>query len=126
MIVLRKYVPSPGHDEVEAWYAGLAPKERAKTRVNLDYLRQSKTRFAKPRFEHITSGPGKGLGEIKVRQGKVRTRLIGFFGPCGDDFTVLIVVQKASRRLPNRVWDTAQSRKRRVENDWELADVWEI
>lgn len=126
MITLRKYVSESGNDEVEAWYSGLTTKDRAKTRVKLDYLRSSITNWAKPSFEHITSGPGKGLGEIKFRYGRVRVRLLGFFGPYGDDFTVLKIEQKSSRTLPKGAWETAQKRRTRVTNQPELAHEWEI
>ena len=126
MIVLRKYVPSRGDDEVEAWYSGLATKARADTRIKLDYLRQSIIHWGKPRFEHITSGSGKGLGEIKFRYGKVRIRLIGFFGPAGSGFTILKVAKKDSRKLPTRVWEAAQARRERVLNKNELSHEWKI
>lgn len=126
MIVLRKYVPIRGDDEVEGWYSGLTPKARADTRIKLDYLRQSIIHWVPPRFERITSGPGKGLGEIKLRYGKIRLRLLGFFGPYGSDFTVLMVVQKDTRKLPKRVWERAQGRRERVWNKREFAHEWKI
>ena len=126
MIVLRKFVPSRGDDEVDAWYSGLTTKARADTRIKLDYLRQSIIHWVPPRFERITSGPGKGLGEIKLPYGKIRIRLLGFFGPYGRDFTVLMVVQKDSRKLPKRVWAKAQGRRERVLNRREFAHEWEI
>ncbi len=126
MIVLRKFVPSRGDDEVEAWYSGLTKEARAKTRIKLDFLRRSIIYWVPPRFEHIKSGPGKGLGEIKLPYGKIRIRLLGFFGPQGGAFTVLMVVQKDSRKLPERVWVRAQGRRERVMNNREFAHEWKI
>ena len=85
-----------------------------------------KEHWVKPRFEYIKSGPGKGLGEIKFRYQKVRIRLLGFSGPYGNDFTVLMVETKDSRKLPKRVWEKAQARRERVLNKKELSHEWRI
>jgi hypothetical protein len=121
----RTYRSGAGRDEVAEWYAGLAPKDRAKVYRWLDYLRQQPRQgWRRPYFD-VLHGKCAGLGEIRLKLGQVQWRPIGFFGPDRLQFTVLVVAkEKGGKFIPRDVCDVGQSRKVDVISDRERSDEW--
>lgn len=128
--MLRKFVTQSGRDYVAKWYDGLSDDGQEKCDTKLRYLAGCTQNWRvydeAVGFKYIASGPGKGLGEIKVKIDRVRYRLIGFAGPYSGDFTVLLVTNKKSWTLRDGIWKTATDRRKLVEKNKDLAHEWDI
>lgn len=125
--MLRKFVTQSGRDYVAKWYDGLSDTGQENCDTRLRHLagctQNWRVYYEAVGFKNIAS---KGLGEIKVKIDRVGYRLIGFSGPDSGDFTVLLVTDKKSRTLRDSIWDTAQKRRKLVENNKDLAHEWDI
>ncbi|MEQ9191201.1 MAG: hypothetical protein RLQ25_11995 [Alphaproteobacteria bacterium] len=79
-----------------------------------------------PLYEQITSGPGTGLGYIRAKYGQRQVRIVGFMNPADDVFTAVLPVIKKSRTLSRQDWETAQRRRRSIQNGSNQTGDWEF
>ena len=120
----RRFVSAAGRDEVGGWYDSLPRKDRARFRVRLEYLRETRIdKWQLPDYRPLT-GACKGLGELRRKIANSRYRVIGFFGPNENEFSALLVWEKKSPKIPRRVCETAQRRKKDVIDNRERAHEW--
>jgi hypothetical protein len=98
MVALRCYDPSGTGGGIHRWYGELPDDVRATidgVLENLDYERQWSTL---PQFKELR-GKCRGLHEIiiGIEDGR-QFRILGFGGPGGNEFTLLLGFQKTQRR----------------------------
>ena len=125
--IFRSYRLARGTDEIDEWYSALRPKLRAKVLTGLEYLRDHPIQdWVRPRVAPL-HGECKGLNEIRFRLGKVQWRLIGFFGPGQNEFTIVIIaMEKNGRFEPRDTCKMAQHRKLKIIDNLGRADEWDF
>ncbi len=125
---LKVFEPRGRVSEVEAWYDGLKPAQRMRVRAErLEYLVQlPRHLWQMPAFEEFSTGPCKGLGNIRIKVERNHFRLLGFFGPDDRGFTVLSFHMKKTRTLPKNDCETAHARRIRVIEDTGLIHEWQF
>jgi len=122
----RRYVTNGGRDEVGDWFEGLSAKDQARFLTGrLELLRSTPKGqgiWCEPYYRDL---PTYGLGEIRTpKYGGVSYRLLGFFGPSGNDFTIVSVCEKKAWKLPKQAFETANKRKKLILEQPELASEW--
>lgn len=123
----RVFRSANGRSDVLDWFEALQDDDQAIVIVRLEYLRQQpRPGWRRPHFDML-KGECAGLGEIRLKLGKVQLRPIGFFGPNRMEFTVLIVAEEKDRKFnPRTACKTAQRRKAEIEKDPGQADEWDF
>jgi len=117
------FLSDGGRDVIRDWYDEQAPEVQAEFDVALSYLReQPPAQWVRPSFGTLR-GKCAGLEEIRFKANKIQHRPIGFFGPEGMQFTLLLCATEKDRKfIPPSTCDTAQRRKAIVLNNKGRAD----
>jgi len=125
---LMIFEPRGRESELEKWYDRLTPKQRLKVRANrLEYLvKLPRAEWRPPYFEYMTSGPCKGLSEIKIKVERNHFRLLGFFGPDSGEFTIVSFLEKKSRTLSKQDCETVKSRVKHVTQTTGSTHEWDF
>lgn len=121
----RTYRTVSGDDVIDQWYQGLSVKSRARVLTRLLYIGdQPREGWKRPHFD-LLSGDCSGLGEIRFKIDRTQFRLVGFFGPEREEFTIVTVaVEKDSEFEPKNACKIAQRRKKEILEEPERSDEW--
>jgi hypothetical protein len=125
---LRTYLTISGRDPVREWYEGLRPTNRAIVRTDLRYLRdQPPAKWERPWYGTLSKKGCSGLGEVRLKLDKVEWRIIGFFGPGRQEFTMVAIAREKDRKfIPIDTCQIAQARKAEILNRGSKSLEWDL
>ena len=113
---------SVGRDVINEWYQFQDEEVRAKLDATLEFFEnRPNSEWRRPQFDTLREKKCQGLREIRIRAASGVYRILGFFGPTRQEFTLLIGYQKKNKTDTDHACEIAQQRKREVENDWTRA-----
>jgi hypothetical protein len=109
------YISVQGRNAITDWYDRLLSQEQTDFDTMIRIL--AKTRqWRMPEFRWIKGRPYAGLGEIRFTSERKQHRVVGFYGPRQQQFTMLIgCTHKQNIYNPPNALDTAARRKREIE-----------
>ena len=119
MWTLKGYVTSGGRNELQTWYEDAGAKVQAKFDARWRYLRAQPSYGAwiRPYFGRL-KGECSSFGEIRLEVENVQYRPIGWPGPFGNDFTVVICAkEKDGQFRPISTCQTAKKRRDEILKD---------
>ena len=116
MITFKAFIENPGSDVLEDWYlAHPASKPKwvhlwARYYAMYLHLRQQPIGGWSPNYFHLFTGK-EGIGRIGFDYKGVAYRHLGFFGPKGNDFTIVFPAEERQwKYMPTGCIDSAVNR----------------
>jgi len=107
-----------GADVIDAWYNLQDEEVQAEVDATLEFFQnRPNSEWRRPKFDTLTGQQCQGLREIRIKAASGEYRILGYFGPARQDFTLLVGFHKKSESDTERNCKIAQSRKREVDDD---------
>jgi hypothetical protein len=107
-----------GADVIDSWYRLQDEEVQAELDAILEFFQnRPNAEWRRPKFDTLTGKTCQGLREIRVNVASGAYRILGYFGPVRQDFTLLIGFQKKTESDTEHNCKIAQLRKREVDND---------
>lgn len=108
----RTYVSPQGEEEVTTWYAAQTPNVQAAFDQRIRALWQMKPQEWREPYTKQLEGPCDGLIEIRFKADRAQQRPLGFYGPGGMVFTIVLMAREIGDRFePRDACEIAQARK---------------
>ena len=112
------YTASNGAAVIDAWYKRQDEEVQAELDAILEFFQnRPNAEWRRPKLDTLKGQTCKGLREVRIRAASGVYRLLGYFGPARQEFTLLVAFHKKSESDTQRNCKIAQQRKREVEND---------
>ena len=93
-----EFVAGSGRGVMSEWYEYLPLEAQRTFEDRLNYLANSPmSSWVRPMY--APAKKGSGLGKIRFKADRIEYRPLGFFGPGGQQFTLLIGAQERDRKL---------------------------
>lgn len=107
-----------GADVIDAWYKLQDEEVQGELDAILEFFQnRPNAEWRRPKFDTLTGQTCKGLREVRISTASGAYRLLGYFGPERQEFTLLIGFQKKRESDTENNCKIAQQRRREVEND---------
>ena len=107
-----------GADVIEEWYKLQDEEVQAEMDAILEFFQyRPNMEWRRPKFDTLQGKTCTGLREIRISAASGEYRILGYFGPARQDFTLLIGFHKKRDSDTEHACRTAQVRKQEVEND---------
>lgn len=114
--LIYDYVDIDGTNVVQDWLSAQQIRVRAKITTRLNYLDQTpQSEWGLP-YTEVLHGDKDGLVAVRSSFGKIAPRLLGYFGPTRNTFTILACcTERGDKYIPLSIGETAFKRKTLVE-----------
>lgn len=107
-----------GIDVINEWYKLQDEEVQAEMDAILEFLQnRPNTEWRRPKFDTLQGTKCQGLREIRISVKSGTYRVLAYFGPRKQEFTLLIGFHKKKQSDTDHACQTAQRRKQEVEHD---------
>ena len=107
-----------GADVIDEWYKLQDGEVQAEMDATLEFFQyRPNTEWRRPKFDTLQGETCIGLREIRISAASGEYRVLGYFGPARQEFTLLIGYHKKRDSDTDRACQKAQVRKGEIEND---------
>jgi hypothetical protein len=111
---IKTYKSSGGKNDVQATYDAGTEELKAELEVELDYLKvRGREEWRRPYAAKLSKcNEFRDFFEIRFCANRVQQRPIGYFGPNGNDFTILLWATEKGGKLKPADWCSKANRRR--------------
>lgn len=107
-----------GTDVIDEWYQDQDADFQGEMDSTLEFFQnRPNAEWRRPKFDTLEGKQCQGLREIRIKVKSGVYRILGFFGPARQEFTLLIGFKKQRGSETDQHCRIAQSRRKEVEND---------
>lgn len=106
----KVFLNEKGIDVIGKWLAGLPPRDRAKIKVRLSYLKKTK-KWGSKLVKKLQGKKFDPIYEVRISGRNVEYRPLGFYGPGEQDFTLVIGARKKSGKRKKPSWEPTNARE---------------
>ncbi|MBH0180505.1 MAG: hypothetical protein HP490_02185 [Nitrospira sp.] len=107
-----------GADVIDEWYQHQDAEVQAEIDATLEFFQnRPNSEWRRPKFDTLTGEICQGLREVRIKAASGEYRILGYFGPARQQFTLLIGFKKNKDSDTERNCKLAQPRRSEVDND---------